>query len=205
MVTSEAPRASQSAKWKCRAHHTGRTLVVIYTNATLCGIMVNENSTETTGFYFQWKLLIWIATAFFLILFSFSVLQLLQWNYRTGQLNQQSFLFLNLLTFFILKGKVMKSKDLWKCPLMIWVPYFFFTPQSTNKLLWKKETKEENVKQFKSNNVNIFVRLFFFHQCLKHGCKECCKKVPSCKNRKGQGIFQSFIKDDTPLWVCSTP
>lgn len=72
------------------------------------------------------------------LIFIFSTAAAL-WNYRTGQFNQQSFFF--LLTLFSIKAKVMKSKDVWKCPLMIWVPHFFFIPQHTSKLLWKKGNK----------------------------------------------------------------
>lgn len=78
----------------------------------------------------------------------------------------------------------------------------FLYPTAHQQTALKKRKQKRKISSNSNQTMQTFVRLFFFHQCLKHGCKECCNKVPSCKNRKGQGIFQTFISMMTLHFGC---
>lgn len=110
----------------------------------------------------------------FIFIIAAVLVELQNWSAQQAKLRA---FFLNLLTsFFILKGRIIKSEDIWECPLMIWVPHLFSTPQHTSNLLWKKEEKV-NTNQTMQTYLH---EGFFLYQCLRCRCKECCNKAPSC-------------------------
>lgn len=162
LVTSEVPRIGVS-KVETQRSSQGQG-AGCYTSDTVCGRAVNGNSRDHS-FYFQQKLLTWMVNFLPPPIF-IELLQLLWRNYRTDQLSKQN-LFFPKLADFILKDRLMESKDL-RIPFDDMIPYIFSTTQQTGNLLWKKKKKNKEKVQLLKQGKNICLRLFFLRQRLKH-------------------------------------
>lgn len=114
------------------------------------------------------------SSSYFHLITADALVELQNWSAQQAKLSFPKFV--DFFFNFILRGRLMESKDL-RLSFDDTIPYIFSTTQHTGNLLWKKKKKNKEKLQLLKQGKNICLRSFFLRQRLKYRPKECCNRT----------------------------